>query len=328
MDVVVLAGGYGGARLAATLSEHLAGAGGADHGGHLTVIANVADDVRLHDLYISPDLDTIMYTLGGGLDTERGWGRRDEAFRTNEELALYGVPTWFGLGDRDLATHLVRSQMRRAGYSLTQVTAALCRRWGLEEAGVTLLPVTDDRVETHVVMQTDAGPEAVHFQEWWIRHGAQPRPQEFVQVGLSDARPSREAIAAIQQADLIVLAPSNPVVSIGPILAVPGVSQAIVESPAPVVGVSPIISGRPLRGMADTCLNAIGVDVSAEGVASHYGAAREGGLLDTWIIDTADAGQQAAVTASGIDCVVTGTVMDSPAVRAGLTAAILAQAGS
>src|SRR5699024_10328325 len=190
---------------------------------------------------ITPDLDSCMYTLGGGIDRERGWGRADEGWRVGEELAAYGAdPTWFGLGDRDTATHLIRSRMLRAGYPLSDVVAALCNRW---RPGVRLLPVTDDRCETHVVVtDPDTGDQrAIHFQEWWLRHRAQIPTHSFVQVGAEKAEAAPGVVEAIEEADAVLLAPSNPVVSIGPVLSVPGIRGALRTTGAKVVGVSPII---------------------------------------------------------------------------------------
>jgi LPPG:FO 2-phospho-L-lactate transferase len=247
----------------------------------------------MHGVRICPDLDTCMYTLGGGIDTERGWGRLGETWTVRDELAAYGAePTWFGLGDRDLATHLVRSRMLRAGYALSDVTAALCDRW---RPGVRLLPATDDRVETHVVVDDpDTGPQArkaIHFQEWWVRLHAAPTAHEIVSVGAEQASLLSAARDAIRDADAVLLAPSNPVVSIGTILAVPGAREAMRETTAKVVGLSPIVGGKPVRGMADACLTAIGVETTAEAVGRHLGARADGGVLDGWLVhsgDTAD----------------------------------------
>jgi LPPG:FO 2-phospho-L-lactate transferase len=235
-----------------------------------------------------------MYTLGGGIDTEKGWGRSAETWSIREELEAYEADaTWFGLGDRDVATHLVRTRMLRAGYPLSQVTEALCHRWA---PGVRLLPASDDRVETHVVIDNpdagtgeDAPPQvAVHFQEWWIRHKAGPPAHRFASIGADQASVLPEARAAIAEADVVLVAPSNPVVSIGTIIGVPGVAQALVATPAPIVGLSPIVGGRPVRGMADACLDAIGVETSAQGVGRHYGGRGEGGLLDGYLVHTGD----------------------------------------
>jgi LPPG:FO 2-phospho-L-lactate transferase len=280
--ITVLAGGVGGARF-------LRGVRAARPGDRLTAIVNTGDDVTLHGLRITPDLDSCMYTLGEAHDHERGWGRAGETWRIKGELEAYGAePTWFQLGDLDIATHLVRTRMLDAGYPLSQVVAALCARW---QPGVELLPMSDDRCETHVVVELDGRRQAIHFQEWWIRHRAAIAPQAFVQVGLDDAEPAPGVVEAILGADVVLIAPSNPVVSIDTILALPEIREAVTNGPAPVVGVSPIIAGGPVRGMADTCLPAIGVEVSAEGVGRHYGARSEGGLLDGWLIhdtDTAD----------------------------------------
>ena len=282
MRITVLAGGVGGARF-------LRGVRAACPDDQLTAIVNTGDDVTLHGLRITPDLDSCMYTLGEVHDHERGWGRAGETWRIKAELEAYGAePTWFQLGDLDIATHLVRTRMLDAGYPLSQVVAALCTRW---RPGVELLPMTDDRCETHVVVELDGRRQAIHFQEWWIRHRAAIDPQAFVQVGLDDATPAPGVVDAILAADVVLIAPSNPVVSIDTILGLPAIREAVTTGPAPVVGVSPIIGGGPVRGMADTCLPAIGVEVSAEGVGRHYGARKDRGLLDGWLVhdtDTAD----------------------------------------
>jgi LPPG:FO 2-phospho-L-lactate transferase len=278
--ITVLAGGVGGARF-------LRGVRAACPTDDLTAIVNTGDDVTMHGLRICPDLDSVMYTLGDGIDTERGWGRAKETWRVKEELAEYGAePSWFGLGDLDIATHLVRTRMLDAGYTLTDVTAALCTRW---QPGVRLLPMTDQRCETHVVIEVDGARKAVHFEEWWVRYRAGVPAQAFVQVGVDDAKPGPDVLAAITDADVVLIAPSNPVVSIGTILGVDGIREAVVGGPAKVAGLSPIIGGAPVRGMADACLPVLGVPVTAEGVGRHYGSRRDGGLLDSWLIDTADA---------------------------------------
>ena len=215
-----------------------------------------------------------MYTLGGGVDPQRGWGHRDETWHAMAELARYGVqPDWFELGDRDLATHLVRTQMLHAGYPLSQITTALCDRW---QPGARLLPASDDRCETHAVITdpADDSRRAIHFQEWWVRYRAQLATHSFAFVGAEKASATTEAVQAITDADVIMLAPSNPVVSVGAVLAVPGIRAALRAAAGPVVGYSPIIGGKPLRGMADKCLSVIGVDSTAEAVGGHYGSRR------------------------------------------------------
>jgi LPPG:FO 2-phospho-L-lactate transferase len=256
-------------------------------GAEVTAVVNVGDDVTMHGLRICPDLDSVMYTLGGGADAERGWGRTGETWTVKAELAAYGAePTWFGLGDKDVATHLVRTTMLDAGYPLSAVTEALCARW---QPGVRLLPATDDRLETHVVVDLD-GPRAIHFQEWWVRHRGDVPTSRFVFVGADAAKPAPGVLDALASADVVLLAPSNPVVSIAPILAVPGLRDAVVGGPARVVGVSPVIGGRPVRGMADKCLAAVGVECTAAGVGGLYGARSAGGVLDGWLVDASDAG--------------------------------------
>jgi LPPG:FO 2-phospho-L-lactate transferase len=277
--ITALAGGIGAARFLRGLQAELARRGTA---ADLTVVGNTADDITLFGLRVCPDLDTVMYTLGGGIHEEQGWGRADETFAVKAELAAYQVePQWFGLGDRDFATHIVRSQMLGLGYSLSQVTEALCARW---QPGVRLIPMSDDPVESHVVIDDEQGRRAVHFQEWWVRLHAEVPALSIVAIGADDAKPAPGVLEAIAEADVVLLPPSNPVVSIGPILAVPGIRDALTAAPAPVVGVSPIIGGAPVRGMADACLAAIGVETSAAAVAQLYE-----GLIDGWLVDTSDA---------------------------------------
>jgi LPPG:FO 2-phospho-L-lactate transferase len=282
MRIVVLTGGVGGAKFLVGVRA-LARQIGAD----VTAVVNVGDDVRMHGLRICPDLDSVMYGLGGAHDRDRGWGRSGETWVVKEELAAYGVePSWFGLGDKDTATHLVRTQMLDAGYPLSAVTAALCARW---QPGVTLLPATDDRLETHVVVDVEGERRAIHFQEWWVRYRGDLPTHRFVFAGGDAAKPAPGVLDAIAAADAVLLAPSNPVVSIAPILAVAALRDAVATGPAKVVGVSPIIGSAPVRGMADKCLATLGVEVSAGAVAGLYGARGDGGLLDGWLVDSTDA---------------------------------------
>ncbi|BAL86074.1 hypothetical protein AMIS_8540 [Actinoplanes missouriensis 431] len=285
MRIVVLTGGIGGARFLLGVRAHARAIG-----AEVTAVVNVGDDVRMHGLQICPDLDSVMYTLGGAADPERGWGRVGETWVVKEELAKYGVePSWFGLGDKDTATHLVRTTMLNAGYPLSAVTAALCERW---QPGITMLPATDDRLETHVVVDLDGERKAIHFQEWWVRYRGEVPTHNFVFRGADAAKPGAGVLDAIASADIVLVAPSNPVVSIAPVLAVPALKEAVANGPAPVVGVSPIIGGSPVRGMADKCLNTLGVEVSAAGVGRMYGPRADGGLLDGWLVDTTDDGVQ------------------------------------
>src|SRR3954447_14923258 len=303
-SIAVLSGGVGGARFLQGLLYHLRRTRqGTPTESQVTLIASAADDICLPGRRVCPDLATVMYTLGGGIDTERGWGRTDETWHAKEELAAYGVePTWFGLGDRDLATHLARTEMLDAGYPLSAVTSALCKRW---QPGVALLPMSDDRVETHVVIddpEEPSGQRAVHFQEYWVRLHAEVPARAVVPVGLDAATPGPGVLAAVTEADLVLLPPSNPVVSVGTILGVPGVRDALRATRAPVVGLSPVVAGRHVRGMAEQMLAAIGVEVSAAAVAEHYGARNAGGVIDGWLVDTPHADQVAQGQAAGIDC--------------------------
>ena len=327
MKVTVLVGGVGGARFLLGvqrllgLGQFAGGDSGTSTAHELTAIVNVGDDAWMHGVRICPDLDTCMYTLGGGIDPERGWGHRNETWHAKEELAAYGVqPDWFGLGDRDLATHLVRSQMLRAGYPLSAVTEALCVRWN---PGARLLPATDDRSETHVVItDPETGDQrAVHFQEWWVRYRAKVPTHSFAFIGSETATATTDAVSAINDADVVFLAPSNPVVSIGAILAVPGIRGALRSTPAPVVGYSPIIGGKPLRGMADECLTVIGVESTSEAVGRHYGARSSTGLLDAWLVADGDNAQIDGVTVRSIPLLMTDPSVTAQMVRAGLDVA-------
>ena len=321
MRITVPAGGVGAARFLRGLKAEVPDA-------EITVIGNTGDDITLFGLHVSPDLDTVMYTLGGGIDEEQGWGRAGDSRAVLSELAAYGAgPGWFGLGDLDIATHLHRTSMLAAGLPLSAVTAVLCQRW---RPGVRLLPMSDDRVETHVVLAGDEGERragvgaerggggsTVHFQEWWVRMGAQVPAAGFVFAGAADASPAPGVLEAIAGADVIILPPSNPVVSIGTILAVPGIAEAM--RARTVVGVSPIIGGAPVRGMADKCLAALGLDATAAGVAAHYGA----GFLDGWLVDEQDKAAADAPELAGITVRALPLYMSSPAATAAIARAAL-----
>ncbi|MGA9373689.1 MAG: 2-phospho-L-lactate transferase [Mycobacterium sp.] len=325
MKVTVLVGGVGGARFLLGVQHLLqlgqfAGSPGQSEAAtrhELTAIVNVGDDAWMYGVRICPDLDTCMYTLGGGIDPERGWGHRDETWHAKEELAAYGVqPDWFGLGDRDLATHLVRSQMLRAGYPLSQVTEALCARWA---PGARLLPASDDRSETHVVVTAPDGErKAIHFQEWWVRYRAKIPTHSFAFVGSDKATAASGVAEAIADADIVLIAPSNPVVSIGAILAVGGIRGALRSTAAPVIGYSPIIAGKPLRGMADECLSAIGVESSSEAVGKHFGARSGVGILDGWLIHEGDSAIIEGVDVRSAPLLMTDPGTTAEMVRAGL----------
>lgn len=325
MRITVLSGGVGGARFTRGLLALLG------NDAEITVVANTGDDMWLHGVRVCPDLDTLMYTLGDAVHEEQGWGRRAETSRVSDDLAAYDVGwDWFTLGDLDLATHLARTQWLREGLTLSQATERLSRRWDLAAQGVRLLPMSDQPVETHVVVADRDGTErTIHFEEWWVRHRAALPPLRFVQVGLESADAAPGVLDAISDADLVVVPPSNPVVSVGTILAVPGVRAALATTPAAVVGVSPIIGGAAVRGMAAECLTAIGVEATAEAVARHYGRrgddarpAGAPGVLDAWLVDTVDANAAAKLAVDGWRTGAADTLMrDVPA-----TARIAAEA--
>jgi len=330
--IAVLAGGVGGAKFLLGVKRYLgrpAFGANPDDGHLITAIVNTADDIRLHNLQVCPDLDSCLYTLAGVSDLQRGWGRADETWTVSGELAGYDAEApWFSLGDRDIATHLVRTRMLDAGYRLSDVTAALARRW---QPGVTLLPMTDDRVETHVVVEDptvlpaagEAAPlVALHFQEWWIRYQAKLPALSITPIGAEDSTPAPGVLDSVADADLVLIAPSNPVVSVGPILAVPGVADALRATSAPVVGVSPIIGTAPVRGHADKCLDAVGVPVSAEGVGRHYGARSDAGLLDAYLIADGD-----HATIPGVTVAARPLLMTDPDRTAAMVAACAQVAG-
>ncbi|WP_084361505.1 2-phospho-L-lactate transferase [Herbiconiux solani] len=327
MKITVLAGGVGGARFLRGLRTQLRKAYPNGDGGssaEITAVVNTGDDMWLTGLRVCPDLDSIMYTLGGANDDERGWGRKDESERVSAELTAYGIGwPWFTLGDLDLGTHIARSSFLRDGLTLTEATARLAERWN---PGVRLLPMSDQPVETHVDILVDGKRRIVHFEEWWVKYRATVPAQRFIQVGVDAAKPTPSVLRAIEQADVILVAPSNPVVSIGTILGVPGMRQALHGARAPIVGVSPIISGAAVRGMADACLTAIGVETTAAAVAKHYGARTRGGLLDAWLVDEADAAAAPVLTAAGIRTTVVPLWMNDADTSAQLAADALAAA--
>jgi LPPG:FO 2-phospho-L-lactate transferase len=289
MRIVVLAGGYGGAKL----SHGVALAAEArEPGSELAVIVNTGDDLELHGLFICPDLDTVLYTLAGLADEETGWGVRNETWSAAEMLARYGAPTWFRLGDRDLGTHIVRMHRLRTGARLTTVEAELVEALGVRAR---LLPMSDDRVRTE--LRIDEGWLA--FQDYFVRRRHEDAVHAIRFTGIVSARPTGEVLAAIADADRILFAPSNPFVSIGTILAVPGIVEALAAARAPIVAVSPLIGGAAVRGPADRMFVSLGGEASALGVGRHY-VERYPGLLDGLVIDEVDAGQADALRALGL----------------------------
>jgi LPPG:FO 2-phospho-L-lactate transferase len=322
MRITVLAGGVGAARFLRGLKAEVPDA-------DITVIGNTGDDITLFGLHVSPDLDTVMYTLGGGISEEQGWGRDSDTFTVLAELSAYrsgsgwSGPDWFNLGDKDFATHIVRTSMLAAGQPLSAATAALCERW---RPGVTLIPMTDDWTETHVLLAGNGHPDGpgpdgsgrtVHFQEWWVRLHASVPAAGITVEGAAQARPAPGVLEAIEAADVILFPPSNPVVSIGAILAVPAIAEAVRAKT--VVGVSPIIGGAPVRGMADACLAAIGVPATALAVAAHYGPQ----LLNGWLVDeqdkaAVDAPELAGITVRALPLYMTSLAATATIARAAL----------
>ncbi|HEY7600190.1 MAG TPA: 2-phospho-L-lactate transferase [Candidatus Limnocylindrales bacterium] len=321
MRVTLLAGGFGGAKMAHGFA--LAGEARANAAAEpleLTVVGNVGDDFELHGLHISPDLDTLMYTLAGLANRATGWGVADETWSASEMLERYGQPTWFKLGDRDLATHLVRTARLREGRSLTEVTDELRRALGVR---ATLLPATDHRLRTR--LRSAAG--WLDFQDWFVRRGHRDEVLELDFDGAPDARPTDAVLAAVADADLIVIAPSNPFVSIAPMLALPGLADALRAARAPGVAVSPIVGGTALRGPAEALLRSLSADRGAAGVARYY-ARGWPGLVDIFVLDESDAAEASAVEQAGLRPVVAPAVMTSDDDRRVLAERIVRAAGS
>jgi LPPG:FO 2-phospho-L-lactate transferase len=274
VKVVALAGGIGAGKFLRGLVRAL---GPRD----VTVVVNTGDDIEMHGLNISPDLDSVTYWLAGEMDRERGWGRRGESFRATAELAGFDPEAaWFNLGDLDLATHLFRTRLLAGGVPLSEVTRRIASRFGV---GTRVLPMSDDLVTTRIVVE-DGGEEVdLHFQEYWVRRGARDRVVGIVFEGAERARPAPGLVEAVGDADGVVVCPSNPVVSIGPILSVAGIREAIVAKRPAIVGVSPIVAGAPIGGMADRVMPPVGLEVSALGAAQAHRA-----ILGSWVIDAAD----------------------------------------
>lgn len=316
MRIAVLAGGVGGSRFLLGVRA----AARAD--GHtVTAIVNTGDDAWVAGVRIAPDLDTIMYTLAGQNDTTRGWGRVGETERVSAELEAYGVGwPWFTLGDLDLGTHLARTAHLRDGAGLAEATRRITARWDL---GVELLPMTEDEFETQV--ELDDG-RVIHFQEWWVKHRAE-LPARGFRHSAASATAGPGVLEALSSADLVLVAPSNPVVSIGPILAVAGIRDAVRAAAAPVIGVSPIIGGAVVRGMADACLRTIGVETSASAVGLLHGSRSAGGVLDGWLVDTVDAGAVAGLEAAGLRAAAVPLWMRDEALSEALAREAIALAG-
>ena len=304
MKVVVLAGGLGGSRFARALAETL-------DPGDLTIVGNVGDDLEVLGLHVSPDLDTILYTLTGRLDESKGWGRAGETWLALETVAGLGGETWFQLGDRDLGLHLVRTEALRRGEPLSAVTARLAEAFALEPA---LLPATDDRLRTWV--ETPAGEFS--FQEWFVARRHEDEVDGVRFEGAEQAQPAPGVLEALAEADLIAIAPSNPYVSVGPILAVAGIREAIEHRRVLALAVSPLIAGKSVRGPADRMLARLAGGTGPRQVADCYR-----GLIDALVIDEADAGQEA-----GVHTIVTRTLMSDAEARRRLAEAVVDAAGA
>lgn len=305
MSIAVLCGGVGAARLLRGLTRVVDPAS-------LTAIVNVGDDTVMHGLHISPDIDTIVYTLADAIDPDRGWGLVDETWNAMAQFERLGNPTWFNLGDRDLATHIVRTEQLRAGVTLSSVTAHLARSWGLD---CRVVPVTDDPLRTTVAVADGE----ISFQEYFVgrQHAVPVTNVRF--DGATAATPAPAVLPALADAHRVVIAPSNPMVSIDPVLAVPGVRDALIDRRVDTVAVSPIVGGKALKGPADRMLLELGHEASVVGIARLYAP-----LAATLVIDEADAGSADAVEAEGMRCVVTDTIMSDPERSAALGEVVLA----
>jgi LPPG:FO 2-phospho-L-lactate transferase len=263
----------------------------------ITVVVNTGDDIELYDLHISPDIDIVTYTLAGIVDEEKGWGIRNDTFNCFTMLQRYGYETWFNIGDKDLATHLYRTEQLKKGISLSEITAKLARLHALKE---TILPMTNDEFETRII--TDKGE--IHFQEYMVKHGMQDNIVSVRFAGAERAKPCQEVINAIAEASGIIVCPSNPIVSIGTILSIKGIRRALKETKANVVAISPIIAGTVVKGPAEKLMRSLGIEVSAFSVADLYED-----FLDAFILDNADKEQKERVEALGIKAIVTNTLM-------------------
>jgi LPPG:FO 2-phospho-L-lactate transferase len=307
MRAAVVAGGVGAARFLSGLLQVV-------DADDVTAIVNTGDDVVLHGLHISPDLDTVTYTLAGATDAERGWGLAGETWQAMDGLRRYGGIDWFNLGDRDLATHMYRTQRLAEGAGLVAVTAEIARAWGL---GLTMLPVTEDELATMVTV-VDEGE--IGFQEYFVRRHHDVAVSALRFAGADEARPAPGVLDALADADVVVIAPSNPLVSIAPVLAVPGVRAAVQARRSSTVAVSPIVGGAALKGPADRMLRELGHEPSVVGVARLYAD-----LAATLVVDEVDAALAEAVEAEGVRCVVAPTIMSEPGVAAALARTVLAE---
>jgi LPPG:FO 2-phospho-L-lactate transferase len=299
MRVTALAGGIGAGKFLRGLVRAVAPEA-------VTVIANTGDDIAMHGLHVSPDLDSVTYWLGDVFDRERGWGRRDETFRATEELRSFDPEqAWFNLGDLDIATHLYRTNLLAAGETLTSATAAVARRFGVVPR---IIPMSDDPVTTRISVVADGEEHELHFQDYWVRRGGRDEVKAVRYEGAERSRPAPGVLEALADADAIVLCPSNPVASLGPILAVPGIREAVGARGTDVVGVSGIVAGAPLAGMADRLMPAAGAEVTAAGAAECYR-----GLLGAWVVDDVDRALIPRIESTGLRVGATDSIMTDDA---------------
>jgi LPPG:FO 2-phospho-L-lactate transferase len=302
--IAALAGGVGAARFLTGLTNLV-------REEDVTVIANTGDDIELFGLHISPDVDIVAYTLAGIVDEEKGWGVKGDTFQCLGMLKKHGLDTWFGLGDRDLATHIYRTNRLKQGATLSQITDDVCRSLGLK---VKILPMTNDKFETRVTTSNGS----IHFEEYFVKRQGKDEVLGVEFVGAATAKPSPGVLDSILDAEMVVVCPSNPIVSIGTILGVNGVRDALKRTSAQVVGVSPIVAGLPIKGPADKMLRGLGVEVSAFGVAKFYSD-----FLDTFVIDTSDASEKSRIENLGVNVKVTNTVMKRLEDKVALAKAVL-----
>ena len=304
--IVAFAGGIGAARFLEGLIRVVPQE-------QITVIGNVGDDIEFYGLHISPDLDIVTYTLAGVVDQQKGWGFQNDTFHAQNTLRRYGINSWFNLGDKDLATHIYRTQQLQKGRVLSEVTQDIAERLGLR---IKLIPATDDRLQTYVI----ANGREMHFQEYMVKRQTKPKVTKIIFRGSKSAKPTRRVLKSIAEASGIIICPSNPIVSIGAILAVGGIRAALAKTKAKIVGISPIIGGKTVKGPADKLLKAINVQTTAVGVAELYR-----GFLDTLVIDQVDEQLRTSIAALGIKPVVTNTLMRTLSDKTRLARVVLSQ---
>jgi LPPG:FO 2-phospho-L-lactate transferase len=307
LRVTVLSGGVGGAKLVLGFSELL-------KSGELVVIGNTGDDFRLFGLHISPDLDTVMYTLAGIVDEQKGWGVKGDTFETLETLnRYYGLEKWFGLGDKDMATHIYRTSLLARGYRLSEATQKLSSALGV--TGARIIPMTDNKVETKIKIQNGS---LILFQEYFVKRGCRDPVMGVLYKGSRTAQPARGVLESLRKSDIIVICPSNPIASIGPMLSISGINECLKKAKCPVVAVSPIVQGKPLKGPADKFMRGLGFEVSAVGVAQFY---RQ--IIDYFVLDQGDAHLEEDIRSMGIRTVTANTIMSTLKDKTELAARIL-----